>query len=119
MSDDELVKHMTGLITAGLDRVEQLKAQNLRLSGMCYDLNAEIELLREALIEERTEILWSAYNTGLVRDGRWTHMFMSDGEWLASECGLDPSEADYPDDVVRDAIPIAAGRVLLRGESHD
>jgi len=26
MSDDELVKHMTGLITAGLDRVEQLTA---------------------------------------------------------------------------------------------
>ena len=27
MSDDELVKHMTGLITAGLDRVEQLTAE--------------------------------------------------------------------------------------------
>ena len=85
----------------------------LKASATLKELEAEVTRLRALLVEERTDNLWNAYNTGLVRDGRWTHMFMSDGEWLAYECGLDPGKADYPDDVVQAAIPIAAGRALL------
>lgn len=68
----------------------------------------EIERLRAALIEEREDNLWEAYNSGNVKDGQWTHMFMSDGEWLARECGLDPSQGYYDDAEVRAAIPRAA-----------
>ena len=60
------------------------------------------------LVEEREENLWNAYNSGAVRDGRWTHMFMSDGEWLARQCGFDSREADYDDAEIRAAIPKAA-----------
>ena len=81
-------------------------------------LTAENEMLREALIEERTETLWNAYNTGAEQDGRWRHMCMSDGEWLARECGLDVSQADYPADVVKGEIPLAAERFVaaLKGQ---
>ena len=81
-------------------------------------LTAENRRLREALIEERTETLWNAYNTGAEQDGRWRHMCMSDGEWLARECGLDASQADYPADVVKGEIPLAAERFVaaLKGE---
>ena len=81
---------------------------------------AENERLREALIEERTETLWSAYNTGAEQDGRWRHMCMSDGEWLARECGLDASQADYPADVVKGEIPLAAERFVaaLKGQQQ-
>ena len=57
----------------------------------------EIERLRGLLVAEREENLWNAYNTGHVKDGEWTHMFMSDGESLVSECGLDPRKGYYQD----------------------
>ena len=96
--DDKLVRHMTKLIAAGLDRIEQLTAERDRL--------------RAALIEERTETLWNAYGAGMERDGRWRHMCMSDGEWLEFECGLDNSQPDHPADVVKAAIPFAAERFV-------
>lgn len=68
----------------------------------------EIERLRVALIEEREENLWDAYHSGHAKDGQWTHMFMSTGEWLARECGLDPSQGHYDDAEIRAAIPRAA-----------
>ena len=85
-------------------------------------LTAERDRLRAALIEERTETLWNAYNTGMERDGRWRHMCMSDGEWLERECGLDDSQPDHPADVVQAAIPFAAERFVavfaaLKGET--
>jgi len=83
-------------------RIEALEAENFKLAaGACtveggligddhghFDcsLKARIEALerelaeaRDALVAEREETLWSAYSSGLEKDGRWTHMFMSDG----------------------------------------
>lgn len=73
----------------------------------------EVGRLKARLISEREENLWNAYHTGDVKDGRWTHMYMSDGEWLAQECGFDSRLPEYPDDEIRAAIPIAATRVAL------
>jgi len=53
--------------------------------------------LRGALNEAYSELLQYAYNTGYVRDGKWSHGFMSDGEWLADTLGLDPKKASYDD----------------------
>lgn len=74
-------------------------------------LRAEIERLREALVNEREENLWNAYNTGYVRDGKW-HLCMSDSEWLARECGFNVSDCRFDDGAVRDAIPKAARNIL-------
>ncbi len=78
----------------------------------------EIERLREALVAEREENLWSAYATGDVRGDEWTHLYMSDGEWLVRQCGLDPKQGYYKAEQIRNAIPIAA-RAALAGDSHD
>jgi hypothetical protein len=75
-------------------------------------LTRELAEAKEALVEERTENLWNAYNTGHSKDGQWTHMFMSDGEWLARECGFDPRDGYYVDASIRNAIPKAALRAL-------
>jgi hypothetical protein len=74
---------------------------------------AEIERLRGLLADEREENLWNAYNTGHeAGDGRWTHMSMSDGEWLVRECGLDPKIGHYDAATIKAAIPIAARQAL-------
>jgi hypothetical protein len=74
---------------------------------------AEIERLRGLLVEGREENLWNAYNTGHeAGDGQWTHMFMSDGEWLVRECGLDPKIGRYDAATIKAAIPIAARTAL-------
>jgi hypothetical protein len=75
-------------------------------------LTAENERLREALVAEREENLWSAYATGDVIGDEWTHLFMSDGEWLAKECGFDPRQGYYSAEAIRNAIPIAARAAL-------
>ena len=87
-------------------------------------LQAEVEALRTRaaqleglLVEGREELLWNAYHTGNCKDGRWTHMFMSDGEWLARECGLDPKLYDYDDAAIRAAVPIAARAALKQEET--
>ena len=84
-------------------RIEALEAENARL--------------REALVAEREENLWSAYATGDVCGDQWTHLFMSDGEWLVRECGFDPKQGYYPAEEIRKAIPIAARAAL--GASHE
>lgn len=81
--------------------------------------DAEIARLREVLGEAREEVLWCAYHTGHVKDGRWTHMFMSDGEGLAADCGFDPRQADYDDAAIRAAIPVAARAALNPETGHD
>jgi|GEM_PF-3581763 len=75
-------------------------------------LTADNERLREALVAEREENLWSAYATGDVIGDEWTHLFMSDGEWLAKECGFDPRQGYYSAEAIRNAIPIAARAAL-------
>jgi hypothetical protein len=108
-----------------VDIVERLRAEGCRNGGqgayawrareLCSEAADEINLLRGLLVAEREENLWNAYNTGHVKDGEWTHMFMSDGESLVSECGLDPRKGYYQDAEIRAAIPIAA-RAVLKGD---
>ena len=93
-----------GLFDEAADRIEAL--------------TAEVERLREALVAEREENLWSAYATGDVRGDEWTHLYMSDGEWLVRQCGLDPKQGYYKAEDIRNAIPIAA-RAALEGTSDE
>ena len=106
------------------DIVERLRFADCKFSGrklenhadnLCREAADEIERLRGLLVAEREENLWNAYHTGHVKDGEWTHMFMSDGESLVSECGFDPRKGYYPDAEIREAIPIAA-RAALKGD---
>lgn len=75
-------------------------------------LRARVEALETALVSEREDNLWNAYHTGFVRNGEWDHMCMSDGEWLARECGFNASDCRFPDAAIRDAIPKAARQAL-------
>ena len=93
---------------AARHRIAQTKADAARIAA----LEGRIAELEAKLVSEREDNLWEAYNSGHVKDGRWSHMFMSDGEWLAQQCGLDPRQADYPDYVIRAAIPKAARAAL-------
>jgi len=98
------------------DIVERLRAEaKLCVGWSANEAADEIERLRNELIEEREENLWNAYHTGYVKDGRWSHMFMSDGEALAQQCGFNPREGDYPDADIRAAIPEAAKRAIQLG----
>lgn len=114
---------MSGDVEAMAERLEDCAEDHwgglaIEAAAMLRALQAENERLREALGEAREDNLWNAYHTGHVKDGRWTHMFMSDGEWLAQQCGFDPREADYPDNEIRAAIPEVA-RAALAGGTND
>ena len=80
------------------DRIEALEAENARL--------------RESFVQEREENLWNAYATGIERNGEWDHCCMSDGEWLAAECGFDPAKRVYHANAIKEAIHKAAVRAL-------
>lgn len=85
--------------------------------GAAFELEAaraEIARLREALAEEREENLWHAYNTGNELAGEWSHLFMSDGEWLVAQCGMDPKQGKYDAEAIKAAIPIAARAEIAR-----
>lgn len=109
-----VVKHtdtMNDMVQMGMARDEAL--------ATVATLTAQVEAMRGALIAEREENLWNAYNTGYERDGRWSHAFMSDGEWLAHECGFDARDGDYPADAIKAAIPEAAKRAALAAYRKD
>lgn len=96
---EQLELHIVGLeeaIAQSRDRIEQLEAENARLIN--------------ALTGERLENLWNAYNTGHEKDGEWSHHFMSDGEWLVRECGLDPKTGRYDAAEIKALIPQVAIR---------
>lgn len=95
---------------------EVLRGENQRLEATVARLTAQVEAMRGALIAEREENLWNAYNTGIERDGRWSDACMSDAEWLVRECGLDPDFVDHPADVLKALIPEAAKRAALTTE---
>jgi hypothetical protein len=80
------------------------------------ELRAENARLVEAFIQERTENLWNAYSTGHERDGQWSHSFMSDGEWLIREVGLDPKDGWYDAEEVKRRMPEAAARAALEAK---
>ncbi len=107
------------LIEEAADHIKTLTAENERLREAYKNANEawgiaqlEVERLREALVAEREENLWSAYATGDVIGDEWTHLFMSDGEWLAKECGFDPRQGYYSAEAIRNAISIAARAAL-------
>ncbi len=89
-----------------------------RAEATVATLTAQVGAMRGALIAEREENLWNAYHTGIERDGRWSHAFMSDGEWLARECGFDAKAGDYPAEAIKAAIPEAAKRAALTTENQ-
>jgi len=92
---------------------DKLAASEARIA----ELEVENAWLREALVKEREEKLWMAYGQGYESYGRWTHMRMADGEWLARECGFDPALPDYDADEIKAAIPKAARKVLaIKGD---
>lgn len=79
-------------------------------------LRSDNERLRATLLEKTEETLWYAYHTGIEKpDGQWTHCFMSDGEDLIAQIGLDPSLGYYEAEQVKAAIP-AAARAALEGK---
>ena len=106
-----------------MDIVERLREINALCETLFTDQSHtlveaanEIERLREKLIKEREDNLWNAYNTGAERSGEWSHCFMSDGEWLVRELGLDPLKCHYSINEIKAGIPIAARAALKEGE---
>lgn len=79
-------------------------------------LRARVEALEGMLVAEREDNLWNAYNAGHVRDGKWDHLCMSDGEWLARECGFNVSDCRFDDEEIRNAIPKVARAILSKQE---
>lgn len=60
MTDEELVKHLRSaankLVNYAGDRIEALQVQNLRLSGMCYDLIAERDRWQQAFAAQSAKL---------------------------------------------------------------
>jgi hypothetical protein len=98
-------------ISMALDPKISAEARSLQAEATAK-LEAENARLREALVKEREENLWRAYGTGYKSYGRWTHMGLADGEWLARKCGFDPTLSDYDADEIEAAIPKVALKVL-------
>ena len=114
MKDDELIEKLRNCAN-GIGSLKSDKGDY----GICDDaadaieaLTAEVERLGKLLVNEREEVLWNAYATGHEKNGRWTHLFMSDGEWLVRQCDLDPTLGDYDAEQIKAAIPIAARAAL-------
>ena len=100
------------------DEIERLrnKVQWLEMvENTVVKQHAEIERLQEAFVREREDNLWNAYNMGVEKGEEWTHCFMSDGEWLVRELGLNPLEGYYSINEIKAGIPIAA-RAALKGD---
>lgn len=83
-----------------------------RMADEIASLRARVEWLEAALASEREDNLWNAYHSGHVKDGEWDHMCMSDGEWLAHECGFNVKDRRIADADIRAAIPEAARQAL-------
>ena len=107
---------MEGPCEKGATRAEAIAAWNTRapsdLRAKAEGLAAEVASLRSRLVAEREENLWNAYHTGHEKDGKWGHSFMSDGEWLAGECGYDPRKGYYEAAEIKARIPVAAKKAL-------
>jgi hypothetical protein len=104
--------------TPALVSLVKKKLERATLAADKEALEARVREVEAALIQERLENLWNAYNTGHEKDGQWTHAFMSDGEWLASECGLDPRKGWYDATEVKRLIPEAARAAPKREEGE-
>ena len=122
MNKDEIAGLVERLMSKVFGNLTPGAIDHADLDGMAFlvedaadaltTLSARVETLETALVAEREDDLWNAYNTGHVKDDRWSHMFMSDGEWLAVERGFDCNLADFDDAAIRAAIPVAARKAL-------
>ena len=122
MNKDEIAGLVERLMSKVFGNLTPGAIDHADLDGMAFlvedaadaltTLSARVETLEAALIAEHEDNLWNAYNTGHVKDDRWSHMFMSDGEWLAVECGFDCNLADFDDAAIRAAIPVAARKAI-------
>ena len=75
-------------------------------------LKEENERLREALVAEREENLWNAFNAGIIRpDGKWITGGMGDAEWLMQQCGGSLRVPQDPE-AIKSMIPIAARKAV-------
>jgi len=121
-----------------LARIEELERENARLvsevniakygepnfawsihNAVMADLQAKLAKAVEALVAEREENLWNAYNIGVEYGGRWSDACMSDAEWLVDQCGLDPEFKDHDANAIKAAIPTAARAVLSELEGGE
>ena len=72
MTDDELIRHLRSsanrVVNYAGDRIQQLQAQNLKLSGMCYDLKKKQGQLVDALTD-LTELMERVRSGDYTPDG--------------------------------------------------
>lgn len=108
------------------DRIEQSERERdeldvlaLKYIDLIRQSEAKLAKAVEALVAEREENLWNAYNIGVEYGGRWSDACMSDAEWLVDQCGLDPEFKDHDANAIKAAIPTAARRVLAELEGGD
>lgn len=95
-------------------RVKADAKSRARAADEIAALRERVEALEGMLVAEREDNLWNAYNAGHVRDGKWDHLCMSDGEWLARECGFNVSDCRFDDEEIRNAIPKVARAILSK-----
>ncbi len=69
---------------AATKAIETLEEGSFYKESDIDGLQNRIEELEHILVQERHTNLWNAYNEGFVKDGKWRHSLMSDGEWLAN-----------------------------------
>jgi hypothetical protein len=106
------------------DTIAALRAERDALRAQLAREREAGDRLAAGLAESYEEQLWAAYNTGLEDGGGWSHMFMSDGEWLAQTLGFDPTLGSYDADQIKGMIPdtvsthpaLAAFRAAREGE---
>lgn len=104
----ETVRHLEEKDRSEYNAAKTLDSErdaNAILTDEVERLEAKLAAVTSALTDEHQDNLWNAYNSGHEKDGWWTHCFMSDGEWLARECGLDPKQGHYDAKVIKNMIP--------------
>lgn len=73
---------------------------------------ARLTALSAALVQHVEENVWNAYNIGIEQDGRWMDGARSEGEWLASELGLEPGWHDAA--TIKAELPALVERIVAR-----
>ncbi len=68
------------------------------------ELTAKNAALVNELKDFKIEQIEAAYNSGSKSGDRWSHMFISDGEWLCSILGFNPKQGWYPISDIRSGI---------------
>lgn len=108
MTDEQTrVDHFHGYI-----REDIPAAEIARLTARVAELEGQVAELTE-------DAMWSAYYTGVERDGQWDHCCMSDGEELVRSLGLNPADRVYSADWIKALIPDRARAALTAQEAGE